>query len=106
MTKFLTLFTALFLFTASPVLAEHVEGIQHDVTVKVDGMVCDFCAQSLKKVFGKQDAVEAINVDLDKGEIIIDVKEGQTLDHDTITKLVVDSGYTVTGMTHAKAAAK
>ena len=100
MTKFLTLFTALFLLGTSPVLADHVEGLEHDVTITVDGMVCDFCAQSIKKVFGKEDAVKDVFVDLDNGEIIVDLKEGQTLDHDVMTKLVVDSGYTVTGMKH------
>ena len=96
---FLTL-TALLLLTATPTLAENVEGLEHDVVVKVDGMVCDFCAQSIKKVFGKQDSVKDIFVDLDTGEIIVDLKDGQSLDDETITKLVTDSGYTINEIKH------
>lgn len=91
----LSLLTA-FVFINSPVLADQTEGIQRDVVVKVNGMVCDFCAQSIKKVFGKQDSVAAVDVDLDKGEIIIDLKDGQKIDHETITALVTDAGYNVT----------
>jgi len=34
------------------------------VTVKVNGLVCDFCARALEKIFSKQDSVENIEVDL------------------------------------------
>lgn len=109
MKKILTLLMAFSVLGAAPIHAETKaetttqSEIAHDVVVKVDGMVCDFCAQSLKKVFLKEDAVSAIDVDLDNGEVIVDYKDGQTLSHDTITKLIVDAGYTVSGMTHASA---
>ena len=76
--------------------------IQRDVVISVDGMVCDFCAQSIKKVFGKQEAVENIDVDLDNGEIVVDIKDGQALDHAVIEKLVVDSGYTIRDIKHTE----
>lgn len=100
MTKIFLTLTALLLLTATPAFAENAENIQRDVIVKVDGMVCDFCAQSIQKVFGKQESVEQTFVDLDKGEIIVDLKDGQQLDDETITKLVVDSGYNVTEIKH------
>lgn len=103
MTKFLTVFTALFLFTAMPAMAATEKVVQHDVTISVSGMVCDFCAQSIKKVFGKQDSVETVDVNLDDGEILVDLKDGQKLDHDTITKLVTDAGYTVNKITDGAA---
>ena len=31
------------------------------VTAKVNGLVCDFCAQAVRKVFKKQDAVEFLS---------------------------------------------
>lgn len=34
------------------------------VTVKANGMVCDFCAQAVIKVFGCEDAVDSVNVDM------------------------------------------
>ena len=90
MKKLLT-FLALFLMIgAIPVFAEDRKD---DITVKVDGMVCDFCAQSLKKVFGKQDSVQDIDVSLDDQTVTIDTKEGQTLDDAKIKELIGWAGY-------------
>ena len=42
--------------------AETAISAQTMVTAKVNGMVCDFCARAVTKVFGKQDAVEGVAV--------------------------------------------
>ena len=68
------------------------------VYADVNGLVCDFCAQSLKKVFGKKEAVEKINVNLDDKVITITFKEGQSLSHEEIEKVIVDSGYDLVGI--------
>ncbi len=81
-TAFLTLF-------ASSAFAGEV------VKIGVNGMVCDFCARAIEKVFTKQEAVEAINVNLSDKMITATMKDGQTLDDETITKLVNDSGYAI-----------
>ena len=65
------------------------------VTVKAFGLVCDFCANAIEKVFMRKDEVSGIDVSLDKHQILIALKEGQQLDDDEITKLVTDSGYNV-----------
>ena len=65
------------------------------INVKVDGLVCDFCARALEKVFGKRDDVEGIKVDLDNGNVVVAMKPGQTIDDDTLTQLITDSGYNV-----------
>ena len=72
--------------------ADHPEG-----TVKVDiyGLVCDFCARALEKVFGKEEAVEGIHVDLDAKIITIHLKHGMQLDDAIIRKNILDSGYNV-----------
>lgn len=72
------------------------------ITVDANGLVCDFCARALEKVFMKQDGVTGIDVNLDQGVILISLKDGQTLDDATITKLVTDAGYNVGGITHTK----
>mgnify|MGYP001471792734 CR=1 FL=1 len=69
-----------------------------DIEVIVKGLVCDFCAQSIAKLFGKEKSVEAIDVNLDKGMIKIDLKEGYKMDDTKITKLITDSGYNVEGI--------
>lgn len=65
------------------------------ISVKVDGLVCDFCARALEKVFGKRDDVKGIEVDLDSGNVVVAMKPGQTIDNDTLTQLITDSGYNV-----------
>lgn len=66
------------------------------INVKVNGLVCDFCARALEKVFSKREEVSGINVDLNNGLVAINMKPGKTIDDETLTKLITDSGYNVT----------
>ncbi len=68
----------------------------HQVLIKVNGLVCDFCARALEKVFSKRDEVANIAVDLSKAEVRVTMKPNQTLDDATLTSLITDSGYNVT----------
>ncbi len=87
------LITLLFaILLSATVYGSHPSGT---VYVDVNGLVCDFCARALEKVFGRQDEVDAINVDLDNKVITIHFEEGQSLDEATISELVADSGYDV-----------
>ena len=63
------------------------------VSAKVKGMVCDFCARAIEKVFGREDAVERVSVDLDAGAINIAFKPGENLSDDRIAELIRKSGY-------------
>lgn len=73
--------------------AQSVETGTETLTVNVKGMVCDFCARAVSKVFGKNEAVDLVHVDLDNGEIHVDLKPGTTLTDDEIESLVKKSGY-------------
>lgn len=85
--------TASFVFSLSAsALASHPGGT---VNVDVNGLVCDFCARTLEKVFGQQEAVDGIKVNLDTKKVTIHFKEGQSLNDETITTLITDSGYNV-----------
>jgi len=68
---------------------------QHKAYVDVNGLVCDFCARALEKVFSKQDEVASIDVDLGEKVITIEFKGDQQLEDERISKLVQDSGYSV-----------
>ncbi len=68
------------------------------INIKVSGLVCDFCARSLEKVFLKRGDVGGIKVDLGKGSIVVAMKPGLTIDDATITKLIADSGYNVSAI--------
>ena len=65
------------------------------IDVKVNGLVCDFCARALEKVVGKRDDVSDIQVDLDNGKVVIGMNEGKTIDDATLTTLILNSGYNV-----------
>lgn len=68
------------------------------IDVKVNGLVCDFCARALEKVFGKRDDVSDIKVDLDKGVVVIQTIDDKDIDDATLTELINDSGYNVTSI--------
>lgn len=115
--------------TASfPVLAQHDHGAEHNhndaeiqephkdaakpvatkyagetIHAKVDGLVCDFCARAVEKVFGKQDEVSSVKVDLGEKLITIILKAGKQMDDAKITKLITDSGFKLVGIHHQKA---
>jgi len=72
------------------------------ITASVNGLVCAFCATGIEKTFKKQTAVDQIKVDLENKRVTIDTKPGQDLDDTTITKLLINSGYSVTGITRGK----
>jgi len=91
MRKFLLTMTALFTL-ASAAYAETIKA-------SVNGLVCSFCATGITKTFKAQAAVDQIKVDLDSKLVTINTKSGQTMDDATITKLLTNSGYTVTGIT-------
>lgn len=89
-TLFLTLITLLGLTSISH--ADHANGT---ITADVDGLVCDFCARAVEKVFLKQAAVDNININLDDKKIKIHLKDNQSMDEEVVKKLIVDSGYSV-----------
>ena len=91
MTKWL-LTTILVLSLSPMVFAAHSGGTAR---AYVNGLVCDFCARAIEKVFGKQESVESVRVDLDEKVITIHFNQGQKLDDGTITRLIADSGYNV-----------
>ena len=68
---------------------------KNSVNVDVNGMVCDFCARALEKVFSEKQEVAAIDVDLENGKISINFNDGANLVDSTIQKLVTNSGYDV-----------
>ena len=65
------------------------------VVVEVLGVVCDFCATAMNKVFEKRDEVSAIYVDLDKKSLNLVIKNNFHLPDGEIVKLAKQSGYRV-----------
>ena len=102
--KTLALAAALTLTAAAPALAAPdapaatAQAKGEFVTAYVNGLVCDFCAQSIQKVFKKEAAVKGVHVDLDSGEVHISMNPGQTMDDAAIEKLIRKSGYSLTSI--------
>lgn len=101
MKKLILTIITLTMISLSPSFAEESK-IQGDAFVTVNGLVCDFCARALEKVFGKQEEVNAIDVNLDTKIITIDFKDGQSLDEETMKALITDAGYNVVEVKYAE----
>ena len=101
MKKFILTTLSLLVLSSTPALANHTEdGSGHNVAVHVNGLVCDFCAQSITLLFKKQESVVDVHVDLDHGMITLDLKDQQTISNETINQIITDSGFTVVEIKH------
>ena len=77
--------------------------IENEVlTISVNGLVCDFCARSIEKLFSKKESVKSIDVNLENMIITINLKKGKNLNNDIIRQLIKDSGYDVTEINREK----
>ena len=63
--------------------------------VTVNGMVCSFCAQGIEKSLLKLDETKAVMVDLKNKVVVVEAKDGKTLNEKLIKEEIVDSGYDV-----------
>ncbi len=95
--KIIAFFVAVFLVSGLPAYAS-----DRLITVHVSGMVCDFCARSLEKVFKGHEAAEGVSVNLDAKTVELRLNEGKSIDDATIGTLVKDSGYNVVEIVRAR----
>jgi copper chaperone CopZ len=93
----LKMLTIAAMLAAAPGTAALAAGPE-SVTLKVNGLVCDFCARSIEATMKKRPDVAGVHVDLDKGEVHLSLKADSTLDDKLLTRLITDSGYSVTGI--------
>ena len=63
--------------------------------ISVNGLVCDFCARSIEKLFSRKESVADINVNLEKMLITINLKKGKKLNDKIIKEVIEDSGYNI-----------
>lgn len=81
---------------AAPEVAAKAEAASGEILMaKVNGLVCDFCAQSIRKIVGKDDAVQKVHVDLSNGQVRVDLKPGKSLDDAALEKLIRKAGYSL-----------
>ena len=65
------------------------------ININVNGMVCDFCAQSIEKVFMKRIEVKGINVNLEDQKVVIYLEKETDIEDTIISTIFEDAGYTV-----------
>lgn len=81
---------------ASPETSAMAEPAPGEIlTAEVNGLVCDFCAQSIRKIVGKDEAVQKVHVDLSRGQVRVDLKPGRSLDDAALGKLIRKAGYSL-----------
>ena len=73
------------------------------IDIQVEGLVCDFCAQSIEKVFMKQPGVAVVYVNLDRQNVQVkmaDVFQDNEpgISDNRIINLLQDAGYTVSNI--------
>ena len=67
--------------------------------LRVDGLACPFCAYGIEKKLKKTEGVESIDIDVNRGLVIVNVAEGVTLTEAQMAKLINDAGFTLRSMT-------
>ena len=60
--------------------------------VNINGMVCDFCARGIEKTFVKDKAVKRIDVDLERGKVLIAYSKEKEIDFDEIKSKILVNG--------------
>ena len=83
-----------------PILDEFLHGLSASqiAIVKVNGMVCDFCARGIEKTFLKDPNVEKIDVDLARGKVTIAYLNKDAVDFEKIKEQILSNGQTATSM--------
>lgn len=80
---------ALALWAQAAVAGEYV--------MRVDGLACPFCAYGVEKKLKRLEGVRAVDVDLDRGLVTVEVADGVRLDEARIETLIRDAGFTYRG---------
>jgi copper chaperone len=66
--------------------------------MRVDGLACPFCAYGIEKKLKAIEGASKINVDLNKGLVIVNMAEGTELTEEQMKKMFNDSGFTYRSM--------
>ena len=65
------------------------------IEMKVDGLVCAFCAQGISKKLGKLDATADVLVSLENGIVAVALKPGRDVNDQDLRETLTDAGYSL-----------
>ena len=66
-----------------------------DVVLRVDGLACPFCAFGIEKKLMSVPAVVGMDILLNEGKVILQLREGERLDAVALNRAVEDAGFTL-----------
>ena len=66
-----------------------------EINIKVNGLVCEFCAITLEKNFKKSPQIEKIEINLEQKNIKLNVSNNKDISNQEITEIIINNGYAV-----------
>ncbi len=67
--------------------------------LKVDGLACPFCAYGIEKKLKAVKGVEKLKVYINKGLVVVTMRDGATLTKSRARQIVKDAGFALRGFT-------
>jgi copper chaperone CopZ len=83
--------------SAAPAVV-HADAIE----MKVNGLVCGFCAQGIEKILKENPATSGVVVSLENKLVAVSTKPGQDISDAELTRAITEAGYEVKGITRTK----
>jgi periplasmic mercuric ion binding protein len=72
------------------------------IEMKVNGLVCAFCAQGIEKTLKEYPATDDVVVSLENRLVAVATKDGQDIPDAELKKALTDAGYTVKSITRTQ----
>lgn len=72
-------------------------GTQYNL--RVDGLACPFCAYGIEKKFTNTEGVESVDINLQKGVVIVKTTGEKTFKENELKQIIHDAGFTLKSMT-------
>lgn len=82
------------------VIPAFAQNMSTQITIRVDGLSCPFCAYGLEKKLKRLEGTVKVQIDLDRGVAVITVAEGENIEENRLRKAVEDSGFTPRKITY------
>ncbi len=92
---FVTLFLAgLLTFVLGTAAPNDLFAGSKEVTIKVDGLACPFCAYGLEKKLKRLEGMEKIKIFINEGKVTLAFKDGVSISKEEIERAVDEGGFT------------
>lgn len=79
-----------------------VMAAETNVSIRVDGLACPYCAYGIEKKLKTIDGVSDIKVDLEAGLVTLNTADGVSLGEEQMKTLFQDAGFTYRSMTSSQ----